>query len=87
MGEKKVQYHNLGLLSVPGRLLLSLFSDNIPKKKRHQEEKSVNLLRNTLVFQTLNTLSVSWEIILTSGGSSHSIMVFSHKIAFTQLQH
>lgn len=42
MGEKKVQYHNLELLSVPGRLLLSLFSDNIPKKKKKALRREVS---------------------------------------------
>lgn len=66
MGEKKVQCHNPGLFPVPGRLLLSLSSGKIPKKK-HQEEKWVYLWRNTLVFQTLNTLFLGKPLWLLVG--------------------
>lgn len=38
MGEKKVQCHNPGLLPVPGRLLLSLFSGKIPNKEASRIE-------------------------------------------------
>lgn len=41
MGEIKVQCHNPGLPLVPGRLLLSLSSDKIPKKGIEKRSQSI----------------------------------------------
>lgn len=67
MGEKKVQCHNPGLFPVPGRLLLSLSSGKIPKKKASRRKVGLSLEKHSS-FPDIK-YSISWETTLTSRGS------------------